>query len=710
MPSLAFLLSPLREIPARDDLWMTKIAVWIDRANFAWFDLWKALPESEQKSVPRMPPGRSLSSGAADPGFKKDPQILESARAWADRTWKDWHDSGRKDPIAPANSAAAHEALKMDSHMSLPELTGYAGGFTEIASAKLKRGGRHAFLKNEGDMNAFAFGIGDGTQKELFLEIARGHGGDHLAIWTFGHALHVLVARSEKPGARPKLCGPFSVRSRVNERGNRPGGFVEAIADALSGSTLQPDFEAMRSELATPELSVEKCFLALGVPGARDFASPDVAARWEDMNCIGRALLTGQAVDKKQLKNVQELLKPLGDTKVPSKGKLGKGDVARAVATAVLELRNGLGVPESGIWAERFRAAAYYWDICDGKALDRLTAGVDRAGIGTGGAVTRLLAHFPDELARDPLFLASLALECEAANGHAYVEGLSKLGEQIATAGLVLVVAAAAQQAGMRKALGIDSETDDSLADAPFCGEALISGTTISKGDVAQTARAWMTKSKATGAVAELAADGTTAVEWFREGAAVKDAKETGLGSADQSALQDAAKRFLPRKAFLALGAGDLLAPGEWQPGSHSGESSVGAEDHKAKKRRHANAVLDKAGEPNPLKQPSDLITVLGTSIRYKGPLNENNGGIVSLGFIPSAPDPVWAREFRNDLKGQSLIYLYGDVWMHGGEIRGYTCSALDVALLSQVLGDPPSGTVIVVGHGADLLGAWRIS
>ena len=251
----------------------------------------------------------------------------------------------------------------------------------------------------------------------------------------------------------------------------------------------------------------------------------------------------------------------------------------------------------------------------------------------------------------------------------------------------------------MRKALGIDSETDDSLADAPFCGEALISGTTISKGDVAQTARAWMTKSKATGAVAELAADGTTAVEWFREGAAVKDAKETGLGSADQSALQDAAKEIPAAESISGLGSGRLACPGEWQPGSHSGESSVGAEDHKAKEappceRRFGQGWRAKSAKP--AKRSYNCVGEM--SLRYKGPLNENNGGIVSLGFIPSAPDPVWAREFRNDLKGQSLIYLYGDVWMHGGEIRGYTCSALDVALLSQVLGDPPSGTVIVVG------------
>jgi hypothetical protein len=128
------------------------------------------------------------------------------------------------------------------------------------------------------------------------------------------------------------------------------------------------------------------------------------------------------------------------------------------------------------------------------------------------------------------------------------------------------------------------------------------------------------------------------------------------------------------------------------------------------KKRRHANAVLDNRGEPQPLKRASDLSAVLGTSLRYNGPLHENDGGIISLGFIPPAPDPVWAWELRNDLKARSLIYVYGDAWMHGAEVRGYTCSDLDVGLLSQVLGDASAGTVLVVGHGADLRGAWRIS
>jgi hypothetical protein len=60
-------------------------------------------------------------------------------------------------------------------------------------------------------------------------------------------------------------------------------------------------------------------------------------------------------------------------------------------------------------------------------------------------------------------------------------------------------------------------------------------------------------------------------------------------------------------------------------------------------------------------------------------------------------------------LKGQSLIHLYGEAWLHGTEVRGYTCSDLDVALLAQVLGDLPAGTRIAVGHGSELHGTWSI-
>jgi hypothetical protein len=710
MSSLAFLLAPLRDIPAtHDDPWMATVQSWLDIANRAWSALWEQLPPEERKLVPRMPPGIGLSSNGMVASLRKDPQLIESAKPWVERAWKEWHDSGRKTPIPVLDSAIAHDALGLDSRMSLVDLTGYAGGFKEIPQTKLKRGGRYAFLKEEGDANAFAFGEEDSYQRELFLEIARGNGGDHLAVWTFGHALHVLVARSPKPGARPAVHGPFSVRARMPKGSVRGPGFADALKVALSGAALHPDFEALQGELVKPEFSVAKCFDALGIPGARDFASPDVVARWQDMETAGRALLTAQLVDKKQLKNLNALLEPLGDTRLPSKGKLGKGETARLVATAILELRDVLGVPQSGPWADRFKAAGFYWDICDGEALDRLTAGTDRAGIGAGASLARLLAHFPESLLRDPLFLSLLAIECEAANGHTYVEGLCKLAEQTATAGLVLVMAPDEQRAAMRAAFGI-SEAAENFS-AALCGEALISGTTIAKGDPSELARTWMAKAKVTGAVADLSPDGSAKLFYFKNGMSAENAMLAGLGHLNQDALKDAAQKFLARNAFVALGAGDLLEPGAWRQGSYAGESVPGAEDHRAKKRRHANALLDAAPEPQPLNHAGDLRAALALRrLSYSGPLHENDGGIVSLRVVSPTTDDSWLRDLRNDLKGKSFIDRYGEAWVQGSEVRGYSCSSLDVPLLVQLLGDAPSGTVITAGRGTELLGSWRIS
>src|SRR5262249_32408094 len=142
------------------------------------------------------------------------------------------------------------------------------GGFTTLPAAKSKRGGAHGLLKGEGDLHAFAFGEASSTQRELFLEVAHGHGGDHIAVWTFGRALHVLVARSPRPGARPVLYGPFSVRARQLTGSARTQDFIDGLSSALSGARLKPDFEVLQSELRKPELSVAKCFEALGLPGA----------------------------------------------------------------------------------------------------------------------------------------------------------------------------------------------------------------------------------------------------------------------------------------------------------------------------------------------------------------------------------------------------------------------------------------------------------
>ena len=89
--------------------------------------------------------------------------------------------------------------------------------------------------------------------------------------------------------------------------------------------------------------------------------------------------------------------------------------------------------------------------------------------------------------------------------------------------------------------------------------------------------------------------------------------------------------------------------------------------------------MLDTAPEPQPLKHVGELRAVLGARLRYGGPLQENDGGIVSLRIVPPALDSAWLRDLRQDLKGKSFIERYGESWVEGSEVRGYSCSTLDV-------------------------------
>jgi hypothetical protein len=713
MSSIGFLLAPLREIPTeRDDYWMSTVQSWLHIADFAWLHLWEQLPKEEQRKVPRMIPGTGLSSNAMDAQRRKDPELIASAEAWTRRAWDEWNGSGRNAPLPVANAAAAHEALKLDSRMSLPELVGYSGGFKPIPPKKLKRGGVCAFLKNDGDPNSQAFGEDYSVQRALFLEIVRGHGGDHLAVWTFGHALNVLVARSASPGTRPVLHGPFSVRASAASGAKRPGGFMERLEDALRGSSLHPDLAALRQELAKSALSVEACFAALGLPGARDFSSPDTSALWEEMNDVAVALLGGQAADKQKLKHIKEVLEPLGDSaRLPAKGKIGKGETARAVAETILSLHGALGEPKDSNWARRFRAVGWYWDITDGDAVARLTFanGEDKAGVGTASSLARLLTHFPKNLLRDPVFLATLALECEAANGHAYVEGLSKLAEQTDKAELVLVAVPSEQRSKLRETLGISSEETENPAGI-WSGEALISGTSITKGDLADAARRFMTKNKASGVIAELSSEGATNVAWYKVGEPAGSAKDVGLDQADRAALSEAAKGLFAREGFIALGAGDVLAPGDWHEGSYSGASKPGVEDHRVKKRRHAQQLMSTQVEAGNISSMTALLPILGSRLRYNGPLKESDGGIVSLRITLPAEDASYLLDLRNDLQGRSMVDRYGEVWADGRDVCGYSCSTVDVGLLSQILGDAPSGTTLKIGVGTEVRGAWRIA
>jgi len=72
--------------------------------------------------------------------------------------------------------------------------------------------------------------------------------------------------------------------------------------------------------------------------------------------------------------------------------------------------------------------------------------------------------------------------------------------------------------------------------------------------------------------------------------------------------------------------------------------------------------------------------------------------------------DANYLLDLRNDLQGRAMVDRYGEVWADGRDICAYSCSTVDVGLLSQILGDAPTGTTLRVGLGTEVHGAWRVT
>src|SRR5262249_22486220 len=133
MATLAFLLAPSRPIPdAHDQHWMAVVSSWLHIAHGKWVRMREALPEAQRRGVPRFPPGTGLSSNMADASLRKDPALMANAEPWMERAWTEWRSSNGRTPFPVVDAAAAHEALGLDSRISLAHLIGYAGGLPAV--------------------------------------------------------------------------------------------------------------------------------------------------------------------------------------------------------------------------------------------------------------------------------------------------------------------------------------------------------------------------------------------------------------------------------------------------------------------------------------------------------------------------------------------------------------------------------------------------
>jgi len=431
-----------------------------------------------------------------------------------------------------------------------------------------KRGGVLGILANEGNPRIyFNFDAPAGALEGL-RELARDCGGDHFAIFTWNGRLHHWLFRGIENGDPPAVrkC------TIALQGGKREGDPVGEIANWFSKSVIQPDMGELERQLAGPQIRISVWFSAFGLEGASDFE--ELATIWDDLEPVALALLSGEAPDKGALKKVNAALRLLNTEKLPAAPKSKPGQTSALIPGAVESVRAASSsLSSTSKWRSRLAAASFYDPITQGEALDRLTVGIDKKGLGSSASLGRLLGHYPREMVRDPLFLSLAGHEAECWNGHAYVASFHSLAEHAPKAGFTLAIFPTEFEADFRKAHGISPAA--STAQNGFSAEAFVDLPGILKVEPAEVITAWFTKKKATGIVLRMRPDGTFDLQTLTKGNADSMPSLPQAHKPDVQLLARAARDLWPRDAFAGLGLADLLAPGPFTPPADDSEPAT---------------------------------------------------------------------------------------------------------------------------------------
>ena len=687
MATAAFLLAPVTPIPRESDgEWESRYCSWNYLAEVAWEELREKIPAGERRLAQNAFSAGRTTSNFASLGHLKDPAIRRSARKWVKESYGRWVAEGRRG-APPTNSPAEFSAATgIESGISIGDLIHYRGGFKKLAARSLRPGVEHGYLGNKGKIDEFSLGSGSDIELTVFAEIARAHGGEHIAIWTYGQAVHVWHARSGNPGTVPRILRA-SFRIHPPEAHRRDAQPFDRLRSGVEGSVFEPDWDGLRSQLNGAEVSVASWFEAFGIPGANELVPEDREAVWEQFGQVALDLLGGGEVDRAAVRRLNQVLAIIdAGARLPVRPVAKALATARRVAESADVLAEAIGDSRKECWKERRRAARSYWDITDGPAGELLTVGVDRKRSGDSASLGRLLGHYPAHLLRDPIFLALAALEVEGANGHAFVEPLLSLSEQAVAAGFLLVVYPAECDREFCKAFGIQRGVD-LPGDSHWAAQAFVQPQGLVKLDLRKAVEDWFAGSQENGHLLYAHGDGTWDSTEYRRG----EPRESSL-RVDRPELRQAARELNVRQALQAIGLPDLLAPGAWTEGSYAGVSAPGSDPQRA----IAAAASEPSGSPLEVGTIDEALREWRPVLRYRGDKDHWEDGIISLRLLPAAPEPGYLDRLRRDLCSDGLVNGYGDAWIGNGAILAYTRTSLDLCLLDAVVADMRPVHVVV--------------
>jgi len=684
MAAGAFVLAPSRPLnPETDREWAQRYAAWWEHAYLTWDALRGRLSDEDRRLARGCFGSPSLSGNSTDAmKYREDEGLVRAARAWVEDGYAAWVAAGRAETPPDCTPADFERSTGERSDIGIDSLIDYRGGYKAIPTRKLPAGAAAAWVGNKAALDEFSSWTSrqDHELRVMLTELTRVHGGQSLALWTYGHAVHAWHARSAEPGKPPVVT---VVSHRIARRAGRAPSRLRELRDAMSGGALAPDWDALEAQLAADRLSVRAWFEAFGVAGAEELSTPDLEEAWERFERVATALLRAQPAEAGDVKALNEVIEPL-DAEARLKPKpLAKrgGRQARAIANAAGVLGEAIGHSRSGRWRERWRAARTWWDIGEGPAGERLVTLSERARrrgastrMGQAADLGRLLGHYPLALARDPIFLALAALEAEAANGHGFVEGLLVLSEIADTAGFTLAVYPARTGEDFCATFGI-ARVGDSGGDSE--AQAFIDLPGVTDG-LRPALAAWYERTKSDGVVLRAEADGRwTATNWAAGEAVTADRPIDGV------ALEESARSLTPRRALSGLGLPDLLEPGEWEEGSYAGEGRQ-ATTIAPYRLRAEQAIAALPADTTTVSDVRGLRDLVGDFIRG----DQAGDRIAALRLEPSTGDEDLVEELRVDLGGRGLANAGGATWIVGDAVFALSWRGLDTSLLVNVIAD----------------------
>ncbi len=435
------------------------------------------------------------------------------------------------------------------------------------------------------------------------------------------------------------------------------------------------DSKVLEKVFNSEELYLKNFFAAMGIKGARNLKSSQTQTLWNDFETVALCLLKGAKPDATRLKRVNAKIAEYDEDEIlPEITAPEVGVTARYIFDAAYNLSEVIGKPQTILWKQRYKAAAYYWDItdCEG-ALDRLTYGTDEAGgLGDAASLGRLLGHYPKEMMRDGLFHSQAALEAESANGHSYVEPFEILAECCHDCGFTLVVFEAGRISEFRGAFHIKAFEEDFSPYPQWAAEAFIDLRGHLKADIIAEARTWFSQTASSGLVLRAEADGRFDLTGFTLG------QETTPSKYYSKVIAEAARSLYPRDCFAALRLPDPLEPGEWYQGAYAGESREEAESRH--ETHFLKAVAAFSNKEMEMREGFHLLAECFHESLYHSRDGHGKGDLylqltlpqVSSGFIETV---------CKDISGQGMLNGYGQARPQGLGLIAWTSSDLKSSL-----------------------------